>query len=62
MRKGLAWITVILALALATPLRVFGDTSTSVTSAIVGRDTAGISRFTLRFSAPMIPLGQQSTP
>ena len=62
MRKGLAWITVILALALATPLRVFGDTSTSVTGAIVGRDTAGISRFTLRFSAPMVPLGQQSTP
>ena len=62
MRKGLAWVIVILTLALAAPLRVFGDTSTSVTNAIIGRDSSGISRFTLRFSAPMVPLGQQSTP
>jgi len=62
MRKSLAWVVVILALALAAPLRVFGDASTGVTSVAVGRDPAGITRFTLRFSAPMVPLGQQSTP
>ena len=62
MRKGLAWVVVLLALAFAVPLRVLGDNSTSVISAIVGRDPIGISRFTLRFSAPMVPLGQQSTP
>jgi len=62
MRRNLAWVFVVLALALAAPLRVFGDTSTSVTNAIIGRDSAGITRFTLHFSAPMVPLGQQSTP
>ena len=62
MRKGLAWVVVLLALALAAPLRLLGDTSTNVVNAVVGRDQAGISRFTLRFSAPMVPLGQQSTP
>ena len=62
MRKGLAWVIVLFALACAAPLRLFGDTSTSVIGAVVGRDPAGISRFTLRFSAPMVALGQQSTP
>ncbi len=62
MRKALAWIGVMLALAVAAPLRVLGDTTTSVVSAVAGRDPAGIARFTLRFSAPMVPLGQQSVP
>lgn len=62
MRKGLAWIVVVVALVLFSPWRVFGDAPTSVIGAIVGRDTSGISRFTLRFSAPMAPLGQGSPP
>jgi len=61
MRKGLAWIVVV-ALVLFSPRRVFGDSPTSVIGAIVGRDAGGITRFTLRFSGPMVPLGQGSAP
>jgi len=62
MRKGLAWIVVVVALVLFSPRRVFGDSPTSVIGAIVGRDAGGITRFTLRFSGPMVPLGQGSAP
>lgn len=62
MRRNLAWVFVVMALALGGAWRAFGDTSTSVTNAIIGRDSTGITRFTLRFSAAMVPLGQQSTP
>ncbi|HMI18831.1 MAG TPA: MG2 domain-containing protein [Sphingomonas sp.] len=62
MRRSLAWVFVVLALVLIASPRVFGDSPTSVTSAIVGRDPAGITRFTVRFSAAMAPLGQGTPP
>jgi len=60
MRRYLAWVLVLLALAV--PIRVFGNSATTVIDATIGRDAEGIHRLTLRFSAPMVPLGQQSTP
>jgi len=62
MRKGLAWLIVLAVLCVALPMRVFGGASTSVVSAVVGHDPAGIGRLTLRFSAQMVALGQQSNP
>jgi hypothetical protein len=55
MRKGLSWILLMLALVL--PLGVFGSNPPSVINAIIGRDNAGITRFTVRFSGAMVPLG-----
>ncbi|WP_420136796.1 alpha-2-macroglobulin family protein [Sphingomonas sp.] len=60
MRKGLSWV--ILMLALILPLGVFGSNPPSVINAIIGRDMAGITRFTLRFSGAMVPLGQGPAP
>jgi len=62
MRKGLAWVVFVFTLALIAPWRVFGDSPTSVSNAIIGRDPAGITRFTLRFSAAVVPLGQDTAP
>ncbi|WP_442678771.1 alpha-2-macroglobulin family protein [Sphingomonas sp. ASY06-1R] len=60
MRKGLSWILLMLALLL--PLEVFGSNPPSVINAIIGRDNAGITRFTVRFSGAMVPLGQGPAP
>jgi len=62
MRKGLAFVVLLFALALAAPWRVFGDSPTSVVNAVIGRDTLGITRFTVRFSAAVAPLGQGTAP
>ena len=62
MSRKAAWLIMLLVVAFAVPLRVLSDTSTSVTNVVVGRAAAGVERLTLRFSAPMIALGQQTIP
>jgi hypothetical protein len=50
------------ALALLAPLAAFGGNDTAVTQALIGRDGARITRLTLRFSAPVVPLGRSTPP
>src|SRR5688500_5445275 len=59
MRGWLARVALLLALA---PITASADTSPSVLAAIVGNDGSAITRFTLRFSEPMAPLGRGSAP
>lgn len=47
----------VLALILMAPLAAAGDNTPRVTLATPGSDASGIRRFTLRFSQPMVPLG-----
>ena len=54
MRFG--WKALLALIALA-PLSAAGDNTPRVTLATPGADAAGIRRFTLRFSQPMVPLG-----
>jgi hypothetical protein len=55
MRGWLVRVGVLLALA---PITASADTIPSVILATPGTDGSAITRFTLRFSAPMVPLGQ----
>ncbi|MCW4462141.1 MG2 domain-containing protein [Sphingomonas sp. BT-65] len=54
--KHLARAAAVLALAL-TPLAAWGDASPQVVLATPGMGDGAIERFTIRFSAPMVPLG-----
>ncbi len=54
--KHLARAAAILALAL-TPIAAWGDSSPQVVLATPGMGDGAIERFTIRFSQPMVPLG-----
>ena len=47
----------LVALLMLAPLSAAGDNAPRVTLATSGADAGGIRRFTLRFSQPMVPLG-----
>ena len=59
MRGWLVRVAVLLALA---PITASADTLPTVEAAIVGNDGTSITRFTLRFSEPMAPLGKGNAP
>lgn len=50
------------ALALLAPLAAFGGNDTTVSQALIGRDGERITRLSLRFSAPVVPLGRAAPP
>lgn len=59
MRSWLVRVAALLALA---PITASADTSPTVVAATAGTDGSAITRFTLRFSEPMAPLGRGSSP
>jgi len=59
MRSWLYRVAALLALA---PITASADTSPTVVTATAGTDGSAITRFTLRFSEPMAPLGSGNTP
>ena len=59
MRRWLARILLFLVLA---PITASASTSPSVLTATIGSDGRSITRFTLRFSEPMVPLGKGPSP
>ena len=56
-----AWRLAVLALALA-PIAAFGDNSPRIVMAQPGVGNGAIERFTVRFSQPMVPLGDPRSP
>src|SRR5215210_1861059 len=67
MIRGLqeAWMRgwlVRVAILLVLPITASANTPPSVLTATIGTDGSAISRFTLRFSEPMVPLGKGDAP
>jgi uncharacterized protein YfaS (alpha-2-macroglobulin family) len=56
------WLYRIAALLALVPITASADTSPSVLTATAGTDGSAITRFTLRFSEPMAPLGRGAAP
>jgi hypothetical protein len=56
------WLVRVAALLALVPITASADTAATVVTATAGTDGSAITRFTLRFSEPMAPLGGGNAP